>query len=127
MTITQADFEDAARRTAILERELDITNADHIALWLEASRPLDNAISWLACRIIEAHEIEIAKAVRAAEARAREEGAKAMQAKAAWIANGFPRTVPTIDLEDLGRNPPGVRIAAAIAALDPAQIAGGGK
>jgi hypothetical protein len=43
-----------------LQRELDITNADHIALWLEANtipdEPMSQCISWLACRIVEAHE-----------------------------------------------------------------------
>ena len=47
--------------TAVYSRELDITNADHITLWLDSSKPLDASISWLACRIIEAHEIEVAK------------------------------------------------------------------
>lgn len=60
--ITQADFDAAAKKVSGLQRELDITNADHIALWLEHSAPLDGNISWFACRIIEAHEIEMAKA-----------------------------------------------------------------
>jgi hypothetical protein len=51
----------ATQGAEVYSRELDITNADHIALWLDTSRPLDNAIPWLACRIVEAHEIEIAK------------------------------------------------------------------
>lgn len=38
-----------------LTRELDITNADHIVLWLEANLP-DAELPWLACRIVEAHE-----------------------------------------------------------------------
>lgn len=41
-------------------RELDITNADHIALWLEENLPEirgeDFSIPWLACRIVEAYE-----------------------------------------------------------------------
>ena len=40
-----------------LSNNLDITNADYVALWLEANkivRPDD--ISWLAVRIVEAHE-----------------------------------------------------------------------
>lgn len=40
-------------------RELDITNADHIVLWLEHNA-FDSTIGWLACRIIEAHEQEMA-------------------------------------------------------------------
>ena len=50
-------LDEAARKVFILERELDITNADHIALYLEANKPLDSNVSWLACRIIEAHEV----------------------------------------------------------------------
>lgn len=129
MTITQAD-RDAARKTAILQRELDITNADHIALWLEASRPLDNALSWLACRIIEAHEIEVAKAVKAAEARAREEGAKAMQEAFAPLLQYEGHHVYCGHAKDQAKPCVCGLLAAqdkARAALDPAQIAGGGK
>jgi hypothetical protein len=38
-----------------LQRELDITNADHIALWLEANDPYDSD-AWLAVQIVEAFE-----------------------------------------------------------------------
>jgi hypothetical protein len=52
--------------TAQLQRELDITNADHIALWLEANsvpdEPMSQSISWLACRLVEAHEAALAPA-----------------------------------------------------------------
>lgn len=70
--ITQADFDAAAKKVFNLQRELDITNADHIALWLEHSTPLEGNISWFACRIIEAHEIEMAKARMAIEKAATE-------------------------------------------------------
>lgn len=50
----------AAVETERLTRELDITNADHIALWIEANtipdEPMSQCASWLACRIVEAHE-----------------------------------------------------------------------
>lgn len=50
----------AVAKTNRLQRELDITNADHIALWIEANtipdEPMNQCASWLACRIIEAHE-----------------------------------------------------------------------
>lgn len=53
-------IEEVARGTERLTRELDITNADHIAIWLEANtipdEPMSQCISWLACRIVEAHE-----------------------------------------------------------------------
>lgn len=49
----------ASEETARLTRELDITNADHIALWLEANKD-DSSLGWLACRIVEAHEAAIA-------------------------------------------------------------------
>ena len=55
-----AELEWARSETARLQRDLDITNADHIAVWLEANtipdEPMDQCISWLACRIVEAHE-----------------------------------------------------------------------
>lgn len=44
----------AASETARLCEQLDITNADHIALWLEANR--DAGLPWLAVQIVEAHE-----------------------------------------------------------------------
>ncbi|NIJ37885.1 hypothetical protein FHR22_002588 [Sphingopyxis panaciterrae] len=50
----------ASAETERLQRELDITNADHIALWLEANMG-DSSLSWLSCRIIEAHEAVIAR------------------------------------------------------------------
>ena len=47
-----------------LTHELDITNADHIALWLERNtipdEPMSQCTSWLACRIVEAHEAALA-------------------------------------------------------------------
>lgn len=50
----------AVAETNRLQRELDITNADHIALWLEANtipdEPMSQCISWLAVQIVEAHE-----------------------------------------------------------------------
>lgn len=55
-----AAWERAVAETNRLQRELNITNADHIALWLEANtipdEPMSQCISWLACRIVEAHE-----------------------------------------------------------------------
>lgn len=57
-------FEKASAETARLQQELNIANADHIALWLEANtipdEPMSQCISWLACRIVEAHERAIA-------------------------------------------------------------------
>ena len=59
-------YDDAANETARLQRELDITNADHIAVWLEANtvsdEPMSQCISWLACRIVEAHEAALTPA-----------------------------------------------------------------
>jgi len=58
-------FAKALEETNRLRRELDITNADHIALWLEANtiqdEPMSQCISWLACRIVEAHEAALEK------------------------------------------------------------------
>lgn len=50
----------ANAETDRLTRELDITNADHIALWLEANMA-ESSLAWLACRIVEAHEAAIRK------------------------------------------------------------------
>lgn len=58
-TFTPEAIEAANIETERLCRELDITNADHIALWLEANTP-DASTAFLACRIIEAHERELA-------------------------------------------------------------------
>ena len=52
-------WEGAAAETERLQRELNITNADHIALWLEANMR-DSSLGWLACRIFEAHEQQMA-------------------------------------------------------------------
>jgi hypothetical protein len=54
-------YEQAAAETKRLQSELDITNVDHIALWLEANKD-NSTLGWLACRIIEAHEQEMALA-----------------------------------------------------------------
>lgn len=56
-TKAHADFVTAftAVRTERLCNELDITNADHIALWLERNME-PSAISYLAVKIVEAHE-----------------------------------------------------------------------
>lgn len=45
----------ASAETDRLTRELDITDADHIAVWLEANID-DSSLAYLACRIVEAHE-----------------------------------------------------------------------
>ena len=71
--LKEADWQKAVAETNRLQRELDITNADHIALWIEANtipdEPMSQCASWLACRIIEAHEIEMAKARLALQSR----------------------------------------------------------
>jgi hypothetical protein len=62
----------AVAETNRLQRELDITNADHIALWIEANtipnEPMNQCASWLACRIVEAHEAAMAERIAALEA-----------------------------------------------------------
>lgn len=45
----------ASAKVERLARELNITNPDHIALWLDENMA-DSSIAWLACRIVEAHE-----------------------------------------------------------------------
>jgi hypothetical protein len=83
--MTNEAIEAAARAIARLSRELDITNADHIALWIEANtildEPMNQCASWLACRIVEAHE--------AAAPALMEEGARlALEAAAELITPG---------------------------------------
>lgn len=53
--MAEGEWDRAAAEVDRLQRELDITNADHIALWLEANMH-DSPLGWLACRIVEAHE-----------------------------------------------------------------------
>ena len=62
----------ATAETNRLQRELDITNADHIALWLEANLDDDTPMGWLACRIVEAYEAEIARLTPPAQVVGRE-------------------------------------------------------
>ncbi len=65
-------IEAATQKAFVIERVVDITNGDHIALWLDHNKPLEGNLAWFACRIIEAHEIELAKAIQAAEQRGME-------------------------------------------------------
>ena len=55
LKITPEMIKHAHAETERLSREMDITNADHVALWLEANDPYDGD-AWLAIQIIEAHE-----------------------------------------------------------------------
>lgn len=75
-------FAEATAKTEILARNLDITNADHVTLWLECNIEDMAGISWLAVRIVEAHEAEIER-LRAALQQSRsaviEECAKAIE------------------------------------------------
>ena len=79
-TLVEADWQKAVAETNRLQRELDITNADHIALWIEANtipdEPMSQCASWLACRIVEAHEKAQATRIEALEAALREVGTK---------------------------------------------------
>ena len=52
--MTEPDIKRANEEVERLTRELDITNADHIALWLEANS--DAPLAWQAVRIVEAYE-----------------------------------------------------------------------
>jgi actin-like ATPase involved in cell morphogenesis len=63
--VDELKLAEAMQETARLQRELDITNADHVALWLEANtipdEPMSQCISWLACRIVDAHEAALTR------------------------------------------------------------------
>lgn len=54
------EIDAASAEVERLGRDLDITNADHIALWLEANFDDDMGLSTLAVRIVDAHERAIA-------------------------------------------------------------------
>lgn len=57
--VTEAEFQAALEKTQRLSRELDITNPDHIVLWLASNgpdEPISECAAWLACRIVEAYE-----------------------------------------------------------------------
>lgn len=58
--IAAEDFDRAAIEVDHLQHDLDITNADHIALWLEANQVQmacpEISLGWLAVQIVEAHE-----------------------------------------------------------------------
>ena len=68
LRFTHEQIERATAETERLQRELNIANADHIALWLEANLP-DASIGWLACRIVEAHEQVMALALKEADSK----------------------------------------------------------
>lgn len=62
------NIERASKAVERLCTELDITDADHIALWLEGNA-LGSTFAWLAVRIVEAHERVITRErIAAAEA-----------------------------------------------------------
>jgi hypothetical protein len=52
---TPERIESANNKVARLQCELDITNADHIALWLEANDPYEGD-AWLAVQIADAYD-----------------------------------------------------------------------
>ena len=56
---TPARLLDASLEVDRLEKELDVTNADHISLWLSANAPM--SISYLSVRIAEAYDRAITK------------------------------------------------------------------
>lgn len=89
---TQADIEAASQKVNRLSRELDVTNADHIALWLEANDPYDGD-AWLAVQIIEAHERATAT-LRAQNAAMKE----AIEA----VRDGYKSQMKFCDIEALG-------------------------
>lgn len=52
-----AAFERAEREVAELIRNLDISNADHVALWLDAHLGhVSEHLPWVASRIVDAHQ-----------------------------------------------------------------------
>jgi len=57
---TPERIEAANNKVARLQCELDITNTDHIALWLEANDPYEGD-AWLAVQIADAYDRAIAR------------------------------------------------------------------
>lgn len=68
---TPEQNERAILETQRLCNELDITNADHIVLWLETNFNPDY-LSYVACQIVDAHEAVIVAAERRSMERAAE-------------------------------------------------------
>jgi L-alanine-DL-glutamate epimerase-like enolase superfamily enzyme len=66
--LTPENIRQANREIERLEATLDITNADHILLWLEAnfwlSVPLGRNAPWFAVQLAEAHERAVAARIR---------------------------------------------------------------
>ena len=57
--MTPEQIATASAETERLAHNLDITNVDHVALWLDENLS-DASPIWLACRIVEAHEAILA-------------------------------------------------------------------
>lgn len=94
--LKDADWEKALTETDRLTRELNITNADHIALWLEAN-VVDSPIGWLACRIVEAHEAALNQPAAPVEA-------ELSYAGDGWKLRGYPSHAAEIeDMANVGR------------------------
>jgi len=105
LRFTHEQIERATAETERLQRELNIANADHIALWLEANLP-DASIGWLACRIVEAHEQVMALALKEADSKNEaqlhewnnaEARATAAEAKVAALAEALQWAVDEFD------------------------------
>lgn len=79
----------AHAETERLCRDLDITNADHIALWLEANIG-DASLGYLAVRIIEAHEAALSASTDAAPATGSGQGVISDAALDAILADESP-------------------------------------
>jgi len=67
--MTNEQIEAARAETERLCHELDIANADHVALWLETNMP-GASLAWLACHIVDAHEAALSAQQAAGEAEA---------------------------------------------------------
>ncbi len=82
--MVEADWQKAVAKVNLLQRELDITNADHIALWIEANtipdEPMSQCISWLAVQIVEAHERALSLMQPEIDRRVAEEKARLLEA-----------------------------------------------
>lgn len=107
--MTPEQIKSASEEVERLTHKLDITNADHIALWLEANMD-DSPIAWLACRIIEAHEATLAAREAAARAEGRREGIEeaAKVADASPFNNGLndaPASIASAIRARLGKKP----------------------
>jgi hypothetical protein len=121
-------YDEASRETQRLCYELDITNADHIVLWLEQQlNGHVGPLAYIACRILDAHEAALAtpapSIVTGSDERAREDAAEIKRLRGLLVDPGSPpwedaRAVLVAELRKAGLDKRAERVAAALRGRD---------